>query len=108
MSALKNQVAPIKGIVLRCGGEYVVVSRYELAKRGIKTRRADREVVIGGEIKQVYEKKNWDYCSQINRLFADKRAAGKVASLAPILVEEVTVCDRGGLHTLYPQWNNLW
>lgn len=95
-------------VILRCGEEFVEVSRYELAKRDIKVRRAGREVVLGGEVKPVYEKKNWDYCSQINRLFADKRKAGEVKRLAPILVEEVIVKDHSGLHILRPQWNNCW
>lgn len=108
MTRGKNQATPNNGVVLRCGDECVVTSRYELHKYGIATRRSGREVVLDGAVKTVYEKKNWDYCRPVNRLFADKRAAGKVASLAPILVEEVIVQDSCGMHTLYPQWNNCW
>ena len=95
-------------VILRCGDEFVEVSRYELTKYNIKTRRSGREVTLHGAVKPVYEKQNWDYCSQINRLFADKRKAGEVRKLAPILVEEVIVCDHSGLHVLRPQWNNCW
>ena len=97
------------GIVLRQGEQFILTTRKELREHGIEVRRTGREVIYGGATKPVWEKKNWNYCDQIARLFREYKAAhGMVYNLDAFLVHEIVVCDHAGIHVERPQFCNVW
>ena len=102
-------MATTKKWALRQGDEFIIATRSQMNAAGVQTRRTGREVIIGGELVPVLEKKNWDYCDAVNGMFkAARKVAGAVFSLPEFLVNEVVISDALGTRIERPQFVTTW